>query len=130
MPCVDCASEIEQWGLERLGLLLQLFTTGFASGTQRLANIGEVAERDRGLLSDWLLGGMNRWNRCSFPGGRAHHGYGWREPERMGCGGADKRHTVGERIVVDAQPVAAGGNGTRQFLVPPSEGGAEVSGGA
>jgi hypothetical protein len=37
--------------LERLGLLLQLRAAGFAGRAERLADVSQVAERDRGLLS-------------------------------------------------------------------------------
>ena len=63
--CAQCfivreISKIKHGRLQRLGGLLTIFATGFASGTQHLPNIGEVAERDRGLLSNGLLASAYR----------------------------------------------------------------------
>jgi hypothetical protein len=44
-------SEVEHRGLECLGLLLQFLASGFPGRAEGLADVGEVAERDSGLLS-------------------------------------------------------------------------------
>ena len=70
------ASEFEHQRVECLDLLLQFLTSGFAGSAERFADIGEVAERDCGLLSNRPLCGGNGLGLRAYYGeeGRALHG--------------------------------------------------------
>ena len=58
--------------------------------------------------------------------GEASYGHDRGEPECAGRSSANERHAIGQRVVLDAQPIAAGGNCARKLLVAAREGGFEI----
>src|SRR5262249_47462051 len=91
--CDDAGSKTER-RVERLGLLLQILATGFASRAEGLANVGEVAERDGGLLSDPSPCRGNRLGGPRFRS-RTNNPCEGRKPQPLMRCGANERHAVG-----------------------------------
>jgi hypothetical protein len=53
---------------------------------------------------------------CVLRRGARHGCSGW-QPEQARCGRPNERHALGQRVMVDAEPIAPGGNRARQLLV-------------
>lgn len=116
--CCAAASEVEHRRPKRLGLLLAILTAGLASGAQRRADVGEVTEGDMRLLPNRPVHGRSGCDGFAFRAGGERYAECWWQPECAWSGRANEVHMVGQRVVVDTQPVASGGDRARQLLMP------------